>query len=85
MILQGYAQSGAGEHEFLRDSIEKATFYSKKELMVTYRNGEIETYHTNDPQIHTLFLLNDEGKTLKVLWRQPIPEVDYTPKNSLAK
>lgn len=83
MILQGYAQSENGtKYEFMRDSIERATFYSKEELLVTYRNGETETYHTYDSQIHTLFLLNDEGKTLKVLWRQPVPETDYTPKKS---
>lgn len=71
MILQAYAQSDSGvEYEFLRDSIEKVNIYDKKELIVNYRNGESEKFYINDEHIYTMFLLNDEGKTLKVLWRR---------------
>lgn len=73
MMLQAYARSGSGvDYEFMRDSIESIHFYSKDELLVNYRNGSSESYHNRqENQIHTMFLLNDEGKTLKALWRKP--------------
>lgn len=80
MILQGFSKLPSGrEKEFLRDSVENVNFYSKNELEVTYKGGETETFFADDNTVHTMYLLNNEGKTLKVLWRQPVPERNPNP------
>lgn len=80
MILQGFSKLPSGrEKEFLRDSVENVNFYSKNELEVTYKGGETETFFADDNTVHTMYLLNNEGKTLKVLWRQPVPARETNP------
>lgn len=71
MMLQFHVQTEKGtEYEVLKDSVSSIHFYHKNELLVHFKDGGTETYYVDDDQIHTMYLLNDEGKTLRVLWRR---------------